>query len=317
MVMTIDVTARISRDSVRILVPIMISDEAETLGNEAAATSEHADTAQIIIHHTAELPEEMMPTDDEGRLVGSAVQRVLFRDGRVLLGESVAASAHDTVVDVAAPTGLRATADSVILGPGSENESFRKTIVAVLRAFGLDLTTAVRTDDDAANDSSNTDSSADAAAGASAHTSSGASGGPAVKKSVEKSVKKGGKAQHRWSKELVAIEFYARVGEAKATVVWQKRNEVVIKAGAHMMKETPLNKDGSIGFGARFALTLRREHEHQFEDFVTTEDIVLKSVNEVGHFLYFGGRNSWLELMDAGGRTIDEWTRVEPQTYKK
>lgn len=313
MVMTIDVTARISRDSVRILVPIMITDEAETLDNEAAATSEHADTAQIIIHHTAGLPEEMMPTDDEGRLVGSAVQRVLFRGGRVLLGESVAASAHDTVVDVAAPTGLRATADSVILGPGSENESFRKTIVAVLRAFGLDLTTALRTDGDTAADPLNADSGADADTGASGQASSGASGDLDAKKSV----KKGGKAQHRWSKELGVIEFYVRVKEAKATVVWRKRNEVVIKAGAHMMKETPLNKDGSIGFGARFALTLRREHEHQFEDFVTTEDIVLKSVNEVGHFLYFGGRNSWLELMDAGGRTIDEWTRVEPQTYEK
>jgi hypothetical protein len=43
---------------------------------------------------------------------------------------------------------------------------------------------------------------------------------------------------------------------------------------------------------------------------VTTEDVVLKSVNEVGHFLYYAGTNSWLVLKDKDGKTIDEWTVV-------
>ena len=51
--------------------------------------------------------------------------------------------------------------------------------------------------------------------------------------------------------------------------------------------------------------------EGQFKDFVTTEDIVLKSVNEVGLFLYFAGTNSWLELVDENGKTLNEWTVVE------
>lgn len=49
----------------------------------------------------------------------------------------------------------------------------------------------------------------------------------------------------------------------------------------------------------------------RFKDFVTTEDIVLKSVNEVGLFLYFAGTNSWLELVDENGKTLNEWTVVE------
>ncbi|MFD1900942.1 hypothetical protein GQR36_14845 [Enterococcus termitis] len=47
------------------------------------------------------------------------------------------------------------------------------------------------------------------------------------------------------------------------------------------------------------------------KNYVTTDDIILKSVNEVGLFLYFGGTNSWLELTDKDGKTINEWTVVE------
>ena len=102
------------------------------------------------------------------------------------------------------------------------------------------------------------------------------------------------KARHKWT-----------------TVFWQKRNEMLIKAGATMMPEAPLNKDGSVGFSARFGEKLRDERKGQFKDFVTTEDIVLKSVNEVGLFLYFAGTNSWLELVDENGKTLNEWTVVE------
>jgi len=124
--------------------------------------------------------------------------------------------------------------------------------------------------------------------------------------------KKGGKAAHRWSKAVSTIPFYTEYDGTKATVYWQKRNELVIKKGAIMRQETPLNKDGSVGFAAKFALTLRQEQADKYDtNFVTKEDVVLKSVNEVGHFLYFAGTNSWLQLKDSDGKTIDEWTVVK------
>jgi len=128
---------------------------------------------------------------------------------------------------------------------------------------------------------------------------------------LQKKKSKPAKAQHRWSKAVSEIEFKIDTRDSQATVFWQKRNEMLIKKGATMMKETPLNKDGSVGFSARFALTLRDENADKFKNFKTTEDIVLKSVNEVGHFLYFAGTNSWLEMFDKDGKTIDEWTVVK------
>jgi hypothetical protein len=56
---------------------------------------------------------------------------------------------------------------------------------------------------------------------------------------------------------------------------------------------------------------LRSEHADDIQDFVTTRDIVLKSVNEVGLFLYFGGINSWLVLKDEAGKSINDWTIVK------
>lgn len=118
------------------------------------------------------------------------------------------------------------------------------------------------------------------------------------------------KAQHRWNKEVSEIEFYIDSRESKATIIWQKRNEMLLKKGAKLMKEVPLNKDGSLGFAAKMGTTLRNEHQDKIKDFTTTEDIIFKSVNEVGLFLYFGGTNSWLEMVDKNGKTIDEWTIV-------
>lgn len=127
----------------------------------------------------------------------------------------------------------------------------------------------------------------------------------------KKEKRKPTKAQHRWSKEVSQIEFYVDTRESKATVIWQKRNEMLLKAGATMMKEAPLNKDGSVGLSAKMGNALREEHKDAFKNFVTTKDIVLKSVNEIGLFLYFAGTNSWLELVDKDGKTIDEWTVVK------
>jgi hypothetical protein len=126
----------------------------------------------------------------------------------------------------------------------------------------------------------------------------------------EKDKQKPTKAQHRWSKTVSEIEFYINFHESKAVVVWQKRNEMVLKAGAKMMKDIPLNKDGSIGFGAKMGEKIRFDYKTKIKNFITTEDIIFKSVNEVGLFLYFGGTNSWLEMIDKDGKTIDEWTIV-------
>ena len=121
----------------------------------------------------------------------------------------------------------------------------------------------------------------------------------------------GQKAQHRFKKEFATIPFYVDDFNSKATIYWQKRNEFRILAGATLVPEAPLNKDGSLGFGARFALTLRQEQADKIKDNVTTEDIILKSVNEVGHFLYFAGTNSWLVLKDENGKTIGEYSVVK------
>lgn len=119
-----------------------------------------------------------------------------------------------------------------------------------------------------------------------------------------------GKVRHRYRKALATIPFYVDHQGAKAIIFWQKSNALVIKAGAKLLLTPPLNKDGSLGFAARFALSLREEHKDSIsKDGVTTADIVLKSVNEVGHFLYFAGTNSWLVLKDESGKSLDAYSR--------
>lgn len=120
-----------------------------------------------------------------------------------------------------------------------------------------------------------------------------------------------GKAAHRWRAAIAKIDFQIDYQGCRATARWIKRNEMVLAPGATMLATAPLNKDGSLGFSARFAQQLRAEHQNEFENFVTTQPITLKSVNEVGLFLYFGGTNSWLVLRDQQGKTIHDWTVVE------
>lgn len=128
---------------------------------------------------------------------------------------------------------------------------------------------------------------------------------------LEKPKVKPAKAQHRWNKAVSQIEFFVDYNDATGTVLWQKRNEMLLKAGAHLKEEPVLNKDGSIGFSARLTEKLRADHAAVIENFITTEDIILKSVNEVGIFLYYAGTNGWLVLKDASGKTIDEYTVVK------
>ena len=122
--------------------------------------------------------------------------------------------------------------------------------------------------------------------------------------------KKPAKDTHRWSKAVSEIDFFVDYQGSTATVRWQKRNEMLIKKGARLVAETPLNKDGSVGFAAKFTLQLRDMQADKVKDFVTTEDIILKSVNEVGNFLYFAGTNSWLVLKDQEGKSIHDYTVV-------
>ncbi|MGO2763760.1 MAG: hypothetical protein ACTILJ_06580 [Pseudolactococcus laudensis] len=56
---------------------------------------------------------------------------------------------------------------------------------------------------------------------------------------------------------------------------------------------------------------MRQEHADVIgPDMVTTADIHLKSVNEVGHLLYFAGTNSWLILKDKTGQTLSSHTII-------
>ena len=128
---------------------------------------------------------------------------------------------------------------------------------------------------------------------------------------VEKKKSKPAKARHKWTKKVSEKEFFIDTRSSKATVMWIKRNQMLIKKGATMMKEAPLNKDGSVGFSAKMGDKIRSENLDKFKNFVTTEDIILKSVNEVGLFLYFAGTNSWLEMIDKDGKTLNELTVVE------
>ena len=120
------------------------------------------------------------------------------------------------------------------------------------------------------------------------------------------------KAQYRFTKAIADIPFYVDYEGAKAEVYWLKRNDMVIKKGAVLKQDMPLNQDGSLGFSQKFALTLRQEHADAIgSDFVTTADIHLKSVNEVGHLLYFAGTNSWLILKDQAGQTLSSHAIVK------
>ena len=134
----------------------------------------------------------------------------------------------------------------------------------------------------------------------------------AVQETPAAPAKSSGKAQYRFTKAIAEIPFYVDYDGAKAEVQWLKRNDMVIKKGAVLKQDMPLNQDGSVGFSQKFALTLRQEHADDIgSDFVTTADIHLKSVNEVGHLLYFAGTNSWLILKDQAGQTLSSHAIVK------
>lgn len=128
---------------------------------------------------------------------------------------------------------------------------------------------------------------------------------------LNKPKKKSAKPRHKFLASLAKTPFTIDHAGSTATVYWVKRSQFVIKAGAKLLSKPPLTKAGIIGFAGKFGLRLRDEHIAQIKDNVTTEDIVLRSVNEVGTFLYFAGTNSWLQLKSPEGKTLDELTIVK------
>ncbi|EYT95707.1 hypothetical protein QJ527_10095 [Enterococcus mundtii] len=123
--------------------------------------------------------------------------------------------------------------------------------------------------------------------------------------------KKPAKARHRWTKQISEIPFTVEFRGSKATLYWISRNEMLIKAGATLLLDAPLNKDGSVSYAAKYGDKMRADYQEQIKDGKVVEDIIVKSVNEASLLLYYGGTNSWLELKDAQGKTLDEWSKVE------
>ncbi|MFC6176969.1 hypothetical protein ACFQAV_08960 [Companilactobacillus huachuanensis] len=128
---------------------------------------------------------------------------------------------------------------------------------------------------------------------------------------ISKPKKLAAKPRHKYSASLAEIPFSIDYMGSKATVYWTKRNELVIKAGANLVAEAPLTKSGVIGFAGKFGLRLRDEQAAQIENNILIADVKLRSVNEVGTFLYFAGTNSWLQLKSPEGKTLNELTVVK------
>ncbi|WP_119326542.1 hypothetical protein [Companilactobacillus musae] len=118
------------------------------------------------------------------------------------------------------------------------------------------------------------------------------------------------KPRHKYQKSLANVPFKIDYNGSKATVYWVKRNELVIKKGAILLANAPLTKAGLIGFAGKFGLRLRQENENQIKENILTSDVTLRSVNEVGTFLYFAGTNSWKQFISPDGKTLDELTIV-------
>jgi len=119
------------------------------------------------------------------------------------------------------------------------------------------------------------------------------------------------KDTHKWSKELSDIEFTFSDRGSFGKVFWQKRKELLLKAGAKLTPDPQLNQDGSLNFSAKVAKTLRADHEDKIQDGITTEDIIFPSPNELGIFLRFGGENTWTGLKDKNGKSLNDYSVVE------
>jgi hypothetical protein len=120
-----------------------------------------------------------------------------------------------------------------------------------------------------------------------------------------------GKARHKWSKEISKIKFIAKLKGGEGEAIWQKKDELVLLSGAKLVADPQMNKDGTMNYSAQFAQKLRLDHLDKIVDNVTIADIVFPSPNQLGIFLFFGGQNTWVELKDSNGKSLDDWSRVD------
>lgn len=128
---------------------------------------------------------------------------------------------------------------------------------------------------------------------------------------VNKPRKAAAKPRHKYLASLAQTPLTIDYQGSEATVYWIKRDQFVIKKGAKLIAEAPLTKAGIIGFAGKFGLQLRSEHAEQIQNNTLIADVTLRSVNEVGTFLYFAGTNSWQQLKTPDGKTLDELTVVK------
>ena len=116
---------------------------------------------------------------------------------------------------------------------------------------------------------------------------------------------------HKWRPEISEIEFTFTDRGSEGKVFWQRRKELLLKAGATLTQDPQLNKDGTLNYSAKVAKSFRADHEDKIKDGVTTEDIIFPSPNELGIFLRYGGDNTWTGLKDKDGKTLHDWSVVE------
>ena len=115
---------------------------------------------------------------------------------------------------------------------------------------------------------------------------------------------------HKWKPELSDIEFTFTDRGSVGKVYWKKRKELLLKAGAKLTPDPQLNKDGTLNYSAKVAKSFRADHADKIDDFITTEDIIFPSPNELGIFLRFGGDNTWVSLKDKDGKSLHDWSVV-------
>ena len=115
--------------------------------------------------------------------------------------------------------------------------------------------------------------------------------------------------KHRWTKEVSDIEFTFTDRGSEGKVVWQRRNELLLKAGAKLASDPQMNKDGTLNYSARVANGLRAERAGSIKDGVTTEDLIFKSPNELGIFLRYGGADTWKGLIDKDDKSLQDWSK--------
>jgi len=135
-----------------------------------------------------------------------------------------------------------------------------------------------------------------------------------TRKENTKQVKKApssGKARHKWTKEISGITFTASYRNGSGSAIWRKSKELVLLAGAKLTVDPQLNQDGSLNYSALVGEKLRSDHADKVKGNITTEDIVFPSPNMLGLFLFYGGQNTWAELKDENGKSLDDWSKVE------